>query len=51
MLLRAGSVLRLSLHAIMQRTTKVLINGEFRDSETHEWIEVKNPVRSLCYCS
>lgn len=25
------------------RTTKMLINGEFRDSETSDWVEVKNP--------
>ena len=36
----------LSLHARIQRTTKLLINGEFRDSDTNEWVEVKNPVCS-----
>ncbi|KAA6423522.1 MAG: methylmalonate-semialdehyde dehydrogenase [acylating] mitochondrial-like [Trebouxia sp. A1-2] len=25
------------------RTTKMLIKGEFRDSETSDWVEVKNP--------
>lgn len=28
----------------LQATTKLLINGEFRDSESKEWIDVKNPV-------
>lgn len=29
---------------VLQRTTKILINGEFRDSETSDWIDLKNPV-------
>ena len=47
----------LSLHACVQRTTKVLINGEFRDSSTNEWVEVKNPVcwvaaaSQVCICN
>ena len=28
----------------MQSSTKMLINGEFRDSETSEWVDVTNPV-------
>ena len=28
----------------LQGTTKMLINGEFRDSGTSEWLDVKNPV-------
>lgn len=35
----------LSIHRFaVQATTKLLINGEFRDSESKEWIDVKNPV-------
>ena len=30
--------------ACFQRTTKMLINGNFRDSETSEWVDVTNPV-------
>ena len=28
----------------LQGTTKMLINGEFRDSETSNWLDVTNPV-------
>ena len=32
----------------VQTTTKLLINGEFRDSQSKEWIDVKNPVSAVC---
>lgn len=28
----------------LQGTTKMLINGEFRESETSEWLDIRNPV-------
>ncbi len=39
-------LLTLTHMMFVQATTKMLINGEFRDSETSEWVEVKNPVRT-----
>ena len=43
---------RSTLVCVVQPTVKLLINGEFRESEATDWVDVTNPVRkqesSLC---
>lgn len=33
--------------SMLQPTVKLLINGEFKDSATDQWIDVKNPVSAV----